>query len=110
MEIGEEKLMDTTHFSPLVNLSFLAGIRSLCNAKVWRHSQDYILLQPQSDCLVLLVTNAGRCPSCHGVMRTPLLCYSKVIVQPITGAELCILLYTHTHTHTHTHTQGISSL
>uniref|UniRef100_A0A0P4W2S9 Spatacsin C-terminal domain-containing protein n=1 Tax=Scylla olivacea TaxID=85551 RepID=A0A0P4W2S9_SCYOL len=70
-----------------------SSIRSLRNAKVWGHSQEYILLQPQSDRLVLLATNAGGCPSCHGVMRTPPLrtahlCYSRIIAQPITGAEL----------------------
>lgn len=70
-----------------------SSIRSLRNAKVWGHSPEFILLQPQSDRLVLLATNAGGCPSSHGVLRTaPLrtahLCPSKVVAQPVTGAEL----------------------
>ncbi|KAK4314797.1 hypothetical protein Pmani_013942 [Petrolisthes manimaculis] len=70
-----------------------SSIRSARNLKVWSHTSQFILLQPQSDRLVLLATNAGGRPTTHGVLRTlPLrsahLFQSTILVQPITGTDL----------------------
>lgn len=75
---------------------FLLGVRSLRSPKIWGHTIEHILLQPQSDRLVLLATNAGGRPTAKGVLRTPPLRTAhlnndKILAQPVTGSDLCIL-------------------
>ncbi|XP_069160360.1 spatacsin isoform X2 [Procambarus clarkii] len=70
-----------------------SSIRSIRSPRVWGHTEYFILLQPQSDRLVLLATNAGGRPSTQGVLRTPPLrtahLYKNMILaQPITGTDL----------------------
>ncbi|XP_071550265.1 spatacsin [Panulirus ornatus] len=70
-----------------------SSIRSVRNPRIWGHTQYFILLQPQSDRLALLATNAGGCPTAQGVLRTPPLrtahlYQNNVLAQPVTGTDL----------------------
>ncbi|CAL4128119.1 unnamed protein product, partial [Meganyctiphanes norvegica] len=70
-----------------------ASIRSLRSPRIWGHNSKYILLQPQSDRLVLLDTNGGGKPTVVAVVRTPPLraahlSHSTIIMQPITGSDI----------------------
>ncbi|XP_042877206.1 spatacsin-like isoform X2 [Penaeus japonicus] len=70
-----------------------SSVRSLRSPKLWGHTIEHILLQPQSDRLVLLATNAGGRPTAQGVLRTPPLrtahlSNDKILAQPVTGSDL----------------------